>query len=192
MNYFLLLIIIGLGVGGYFEYTSLQQKAAADQQQLADLGAKVDTLQSDKDKLTKSETDNQAEIADLTKQVQDAKSALAAAKTQAAQAATSNTSLDTTTSSTSTTPAAAPVSNHLGTIVTLDGKTYQNCQLLNVKAEGIIVNDSDGIMEIAYGLLPLDLQKRFGYDPKQAAALTEAQVEYQEEQRKAASQATGN
>ena len=58
--------------------------------------------------------------------------------------------------------------------------------------EGIVVNDSEGIMEIMYGLMPPDLQKRFGYDPHQAATLTDAQIEYQEEKRQAAAQAAGN
>ena len=192
MKYFLLLIILGLSGGGYFEYTQLQQKSASDQQEISDLSAKVDTLQSENKKLAddstqlkKSADEATADAADLTKQLQDAQSALAAAKAQAAQAKASPP------------PALVPVSsapptNSLGTITTLDGKTYQNCQLLNVKANGIVVNDSDGITEISYMMMPPGLQKRFGYDPRQAAALTDAQIEFQEEQRKAAAQATAN
>jgi hypothetical protein len=196
MNYFLLVLIVGLCGGGYYEYTLLEQKSAADQQQITDLDGKVDALQSenkkledDKAQLTKSVADAQTETADLTKQVQEAQSALAKAQAQAQslQAATA-------TSTTATTVAAAPSppSNNLGTITTLDGKTYQNCQLLKVQADSIVVNDADGITEIKFGLMSPDLQKRFGYDPHQAAALTEAQIEYQEEQRQAAAQATGN
>jgi hypothetical protein len=193
MNYFLLMIIVGLCGGGYYEYTTLEQKSAADQQQITDLGGKVDTLQSenkaledDKAQLTKSVADAKAELADLTKQVQAAQSALAEAQAQALQAAKA--------AMPATTAAAASSrpTNNLGTIVTLDGKTFQNCQLLKVQADGIVVNDADGITEIRFGLMPPDLQKRFGYDPHQAANLTEAQIEYQEEQRQAAAQATGN
>jgi hypothetical protein len=87
---------------------------------------------------------------------------------------------------------ATPPTNTLGTITTLDGKTFQKCQLLKVDADGIVVNHSEGITKILYGLLPPELQKKFGYDPHQAAALTEAQIQFQEEQRKAAAQAAGN
>lgn len=191
MNYFLLLIILGVCGGGYYEYTTLQQKSAADQQQITDLGTKIDALQADnkkleddKTQLTKSATDAQTIIADLTKQIQEAKAALVQAKPQVSPTPNTN--------SPGTTPAlSTPSGNNLGTIATLDGKTFQNCQLLKIKATGIVINDSTGITEIPFGLLPLDLQKKFGYDPHQAAALTEAQIQYQEEQRKATAQATG-
>jgi hypothetical protein len=87
---------------------------------------------------------------------------------------------------------APPPGNNLGTITTLDGKTFQNCQLLGVKADRIVINYAGGITEILYGLMSPELQKRFGYDPHQAAGLTEAQIQFQEEQRKAAAQAAGN
>ena len=194
MNYFLLVIILGLCGGGYYEYTILEQNSSADQQQITNLGAKIDALQSenkrledDKAQLTKSVADAQTETADLTKQVQEAQSALAKAQAQALQSATAATMAATTVAATPSRP-----SNNLGTIATLDGKTYQNCQLLKVQADGIVVNDADGITEIRFGLMPPDLQKRFGYDPHQAATLTDAQVQYQEEQRAAAAQAAGN
>jgi hypothetical protein len=194
MNYFLLVIIVGLCGGGYYEYTLLEQKSAADQQQITDLGGKVDTLQSenktledDKAPLTKSLADAQAELVDLTKKVQAAQNALAKAQAQALQAAKAATPAPTTAADAPSRP-----TNNLGTIVTLDGKTFQNCQLLKIQADGIVVNDADGIIEIRFGLMPPDLQKRFGYDPHQAAMLTEAQIEYQEEQRQAAAQATVN
>jgi len=194
MNYFLLLIILGLGGGGYYEYTLLEQKSAADQQQITDLSGKIDTLQSenkklgdDKAQLTKSITDAQSQITDLKSQIQKEQSDLAEAKqtVQTLQAEKAKATV-------AATPAAAPPTNSLGTIATLDGKTFQNCQLLKVEADGIVVNHSEGITKIVYGLLPPEMQKRFGYDPHQAAALTEAQIQYQEEQRQAAAQAAGN
>jgi hypothetical protein len=193
MNYFLLLVILGLGGGGYYEYTVLQQKSAADQQQISDQATKLESLQSenkeiedDKAQLTKSVADAQAQMADLTKQLQAAQSALAEAKEQALEAAKASQA------ATPTTVPAIPPTNNLGTITTFDGKTFQSCQLLKVQADGIVVNYSGGITQISYGLMPPDLQKRFGYDPHQAAALTQAQIEFQEEQRKAAAQAGGN
>jgi uncharacterized phage infection (PIP) family protein YhgE len=191
MNYFLLLIILGLCGGGYFEYTLLQQKGVADQQQITDLSAKLDQLQTENKKLeddeaqlTKSAADAKNQIADLTAQAQTAQSALADAKKQAA-----------TPPATPPPPAPAPPAapnNNLGTITTLDGKTYQNCQLLKVEADGITFSYSEGITKVFFGLLPLNLQAKFGYDPHQAAALTAAQLQYQEDQRKAAAQAGGN
>lgn len=187
MNYFLILLIFGLSGGGYYEYTILQQNAEANQQQLTSLGGKIDTLQSENKKLeddntqsTKAVADDQAEITKLTTQIQTVQSAFDEAKTQAAHPPKT------------ATPAVTPPSNNLGTIATLDGKTFQNCQLLKVEADGIIVNDSDGIMKILFGLMQPDVQKRFGYDPHQAAALTEAQIRFQEQQRQAAAQASGN
>jgi len=190
MKYLLIMIIIVLCAGGYYEYNDLQQKSAAAQQQISDLTTKAGKLQTDntaleddKTRLTKSANDAQTQITDLTKQLQEAQSALAEAKQQALQTAKA--------SQPATPQTPAPPTNSLGTIATLDGKTFQNCQLLKIDADGIVVNYSEGITKILYGLLPPDLQKKFGYDPHQAAALTEAQIQFQEEQRKAAAQAAG-
>jgi len=191
MNYFLILIILGLCGGGYYEYTNLQtaqQDTMTSDQQVNDkLRSENKKLEDANTALTKSASEAQAAIADLTTQLQNAQSGLALAKQAAAAKASAPAPPP------ATTPAAPPApTNNLGTIATLDGKSYQNCQLLKVDADGITVNHSEGITKIVFGLLPPDLQKRFGYDPHQATALTEAQVEYQEEQRKAAAQATGN
>ena len=184
MNYFLMMIIVALCGGGYYEYTNFQQ-------QIHDLGAKVDELQAankaledDNTRLMKSVNDAQTEIADLARQIQGAPSTPAEAKQQAPQSTQANTSAAATT--------ATPPTNDLGTITTLTGKTFLNCQLLKVKVDGIVVSHSEGITEIVYGSLPPELQKKFGYDPHQAAALTEAQIQFQEEQRKAAADAAGH
>jgi len=196
MNYFLILLILGLGGSGYYEYTLLQQRSAEDQRQIGDLGSKIgalhdlsskiDALQSenkkledDEARLAKGVTDAQAEVADVTKQTQ---SALAEIKTETLQGPNAQNPVK----------ASPPNSNDLGTITTLDGKTFKNCQLLKVEADGIVVNHSAGIMKIMYGLMQPDMQKKFGYDPKQAAGLTEAQIQFQEQQRQAAAKASGN
>ena len=194
MKYFLIVIILGLCGGGYYEYTEIQRvqqdKVAADQKQITDLSTKVDKLQSDnkaleddKTQLTKGADDAQAKIADLTKQVQTAQDALADAKKQllAAQAAAKPPSV------------AAPPrpTNNLGTITTLDGKTFQNCLLLKFEADGIVVNHSEGITKIMYGLLPPEMQQKFGYDPHQTTELTEQQVQVLEEKREAAAKGAG-
>ncbi|MCE0523346.1 MAG: hypothetical protein LV480_10600 [Methylacidiphilales bacterium] len=188
MNYFLSLIIVGLCIGGYYEYSYLQDQSASDLQQISDLSDKIKTLQAENQKLeeqqAKSEKTALAKIDDLTKQLQEAQKKLGGGQEQ-----------DSTNPAApkSTAPAAPLLSNNLGTITTQSGKTYPKCQLLKVKADGIVISYSDGITEIMFGLLPPNLQKRFGYDPHQAAALTEAQIEYEEEQRAAAgNQAGGN
>jgi hypothetical protein len=192
MNYFLILIIMGLCAGGFYEYSNLNQEYEADQKKITDLSGKVDwfqteykKLEDDKAELMKSVAADQAKITDLTKQVQDGQAALDEAKAQAAQMPKSATPA-------ATTAVAPPPSNNLGTITTLDGKSHASCQLLKVKADGIVVNDADGITELAFTLLPPDMQKRFGFDPHVAATLTDAQVEYEEGQRQAASRTAGN
>jgi DNA repair exonuclease SbcCD ATPase subunit len=197
MNYFLILVILGLCGGGYYEYTTLQQKSAADQQQITDLGTKLDALQAenkklddDKTQLTNNVADAQTKIADLTKQVQEAQSTLVKAKQQDQQDLEA---LKTQLAAATAPPPPPPTpTNNLGTIATVDGKTFQNCQLLKVEADGIVINQADGIIKIVFPMLPSDLQKKFGYDPNHPAPLTDAQIEHQEEQRKAAAQAAGN
>jgi hypothetical protein len=192
MNYFLILIIMGLCYGGYYEYTNLNQEHEDDQKKITDLGGKVDwfateykKLEDDKVELTKSVADDQSKISALTKEIQDGKAAVDAAKAQTAQAPKSATSA-------ATAVVAAQPSNNLGAITTLDGKSYANCQFLKVKADGIVVSDADGITELAFTLLRPEMQKRFGFDPHVAATLTDAQVEYEEGLRQAASGTAGN
>jgi hypothetical protein len=85
--------------------------------------------------------------------------------------------------------AAARNSNDLGTIITSQ-KTYQECHLLNVKANCIVVKYIDGpsqpITEIKYADLRGELQKRFGYDPQLNTNLTPDQIQVAEQQRQAA------
>jgi cell division protein FtsB len=187
MNYFLMLIIIGLCCGGYYGYTTFQQVHTDDVHKLADLQAKLDPLSAQSDKLTadnaqlkKSTEEEQTEIADLTQQVQAAQLALVQAK----QAATQATPVTAAATATPATP--PPSSNDLGNITTLDGKSYVKCTLLKVQAECIVVNHSAGITQMAYTVMPQDLQKRFGFDPKVAPTLPPDQVEALEAKCKAA------
>jgi cell division protein FtsB len=189
MNYVWLFFMMILCAGGYYEYTVLEQKITTDEQQVSDLNTKLNALQSenkkladDNGKLSKTANDAQAAVSDLTGQLQSTQTALTQAQAKAQAAATVASSAG-----------AKPPQpgNKLGTITTLDGKTFQNCQLLKVKADGIVVNDSEGITEIQYAFLPPDLQKRFGYDIHVAPQLTDDQIQYQEQLRQAA-QTAGN
>lgn len=186
MNYVLLLVILGLCGGGYYEYQQLQQaqqvKDSAYEKQVAELQAQNQSLSDEQKKLTSDEKAAQAQIDALTGQLKTAQSNLAAAKATAATAASPGKTAPVTSSP-------GTFSNNLGTIMTLGGQTYQNCQLLKVDADGITVSETAGITKIPYALLPPNLQQRFGYDPHQAVALTVAQIAYLEEQRKAAATA---
>ncbi len=192
MNYFLALVILAICVGVYYEHTAEQQKSAADQQQISDLGVKIDSLQSenkkledDKAELEKSLKEAQGQTVDLTAQIQTVKQAQAEAVKQAEQA-------QLVVHPPPPPPTPPPPTNGLGTITTLDGKTFQNCLLLKVEADGITFSHSSGITKILFGRLSPELQKKFGYDPHMAAQLTEAEIQYQEARRKAADQAAGH
>jgi hypothetical protein len=192
MNYFLMLVILLLGGGGFYEYNIINSRHEGDVQRLSDLSTQVDTLKeqntkltADNAQLTKSSTDAEAKLADLTKQVQDAQSALAvekqkedAAKTPAIGSVNN--------------PMPTPGTNDLGTIGTLDGKVYPNSTLMKVQADCIVISYTGGITQIAFSLMQPELQKRFGFDPKVAFALTADQVGVQELKRKAAGSTAGN
>ena len=138
MNYFLFLIIIVTWLRRILRIyqTMLQQQS--------DLNAKIETLQTDNKKLeddnaqlTKSVSDAQAKVADLTKQIQTT-TTFTEARQQALQTANASGAAITVSPSSS--------NNNLGTITTLDGKTFPNCQLLKIKANCIAVKDSDGAL----------------------------------------------
>lgn len=187
MNYFLLFVILALCGGGYYEYTLQQESDVKYQRQTSNLANQVTKLQSDnaaiedeKAKLSKNLADAQAKIADLTAQIAAAAEAAKAAKAAEAAAKAAATPSPSTNSST-------PVfSNNLGMVTTLDGKTFQNCQLLRVEADGITFNHSSGITKVLFPLLSPALQKKLGYDPKNGTNLTAEQVQALEAQRKAA------
>ena len=183
MNYFLMLIIVCLCCGGYYGYTTLQTEHVSDLQKLADLQGKLDPLTADNAKLEadnaqlkKTAAADDTTVADLTQQLQAAQLSLAQTKQAAAP-----------------TPAAvtaappSPVSgNDLGNVTTLDGKSYVKCTLLKVQADCIVVNHSAGITQVTFVVMPPDLQKRFGYDPKAGPGLLPDQVAALEAKCKAA------
>ena len=192
MNYFLMLVILLLGGGGFYEYNLLNSRHEGDVQRLTDETTQVDSLKeqntkltADNAQLTKSASEAQAQLADLTKQAQDAQAALAlekqkeeAGKTPAVTSVTN--------------PMPTPGTNDLGTIGTIDGKVYPNSQLMKVQAEGIVVSYTGGITQVAFGMMQPELQKRFGFDPKVALALTSDQVAVLEQKRRAAGPTAGN
>jgi hypothetical protein len=54
-------------------------------------------------------------------------------------------------------------------IKTLDGRTYKNCQLLEVQPDRIRIMHSAGIQSLDFEELPEQMRRRFGYDPAKAA-----------------------
>jgi hypothetical protein len=190
MNYVLILIILGLCGGGYYEYQQLQQaeqsRDSSYEKQIADLQAQNKGLSDAQKQATSEVSAAKAQVTTLAGQLKTAQTDLASAKAAAAATGVTSATPGKTASGISS---AATLSNNLGTIATLGGQTYQNCQLLKVNAESITISETAGITEIPFALLPPNLQQRFDYDPHQAAALTAAQIEYLEELRKAAAAA---
>src|SRR5271168_5112800 len=127
MNYFLMLVILAVCGGAYYEYTVQQEAILTDTQQISDLADKATLLEATNKKLTDDQTQiienlaiAQKKVDDLTAQLKDVSKAAMASPPTANPA----------------TPVTYPPvtgiaeTNNLGTIITQDGKAYQNCQLL--------------------------------------------------------------
>jgi hypothetical protein len=192
MQYFLIFIILLACGGAYYEHTLSQTQSDSDQAQITSLNSQIDKLQSDDAKLKEDEakeekslTEAKTKIADLTTQLAAAQQAVANAKKQADDAVKA---LQAEKAGPLPPP---PPTNLLGTILTQDGKTYPDCKLLKADEDGITISCTNGITKLIYGILPPVLQTKFGYDPKAAAKLSEAQVQYLEQQIQAA-EAAGN
>jgi uncharacterized protein HemX len=192
MNWFLLFIILVMAGGGYYEYQTLHGQVTVDQMQISDfkkqLQAAADGEQKSADdvmQLTTNLTDAQAKASDLEKQLQTAKTALAAAQPSAPTGSSASSS--TTLASTAPPPA---FTTKLGTITALDGKIYAACQLLKINADSIVISNADGITQVSLNVLPTPVQRMFGYDNTQGK-LSDDQVQLLEQKRQAAA-ASGN
>jgi len=156
-----------------------------------ELQGKIDQLEKEKQaleasnqKLTQAQEESKTQMAFLAAQADAAQKALEMATKAPASGA--NSGIGGLSSPGSTPATAATSSNNLGTIATLDGKTFPNSELLKVDPNGITIKCTSGITKVGFFALPPELQKRFGFDPKNGAALTDAQIEQYEAQRKAA------
>jgi hypothetical protein len=195
MNWFLLLIILAMAGGGYYEYQTLHGQVTVDEIQLSDLKTKLQTASDAQQKsadaakqLTASLADAQTKAADLDKQLQSEKTALAAAQAQIEAAAAAK-------AAASAPPAGATASppaftTKLGTLAALDGKTYTACQLLKVNTDSIVISNSDGVTQVMLNVLPAPTQKMLGFDAK-LGALSNDQVQLLEQKRQSA-MASGN
>ena len=175
MNWILLFVILLMGGAGYFEYQNLQVQISTCQGQISEDKAKLDAadtaskaIEAENAQLKQSLASAKSKTDDLTKQLQTAQDEVAQSK-KPAVGATGTTAPGTspTTLANSTTIAAA-FTTKLGTITTIDGKTFANCQLMKFQNTGMVVSCDSGITQIEYAVLPTALQKTFGYDPSQA------------------------
>jgi len=58
---------------------------------------------------------------------------------------------------------------------TLDGDSYTNATVKRIEIDGIVVADTDGVYKLKFKKLPVDVQKKYGYDPaKEEAEIIEA------------------
>ena len=182
MNYFLVLIIIG--VAGYAYYQHNQ-----DELQVTDLQQQVDELKAKHGSAAPGETAEAVPSNDATSpspvhpvvtispavKVVVPDNSHSSAIDAAAQAATA---------------AATSDANSLGTLTTLDGRTFTNCKVLKVESDGVTFSHDEGITKVLYPLLPPNVQKQFGYDPKQAVAQADAQVRVDQAQTMSTAPAT--
>ena len=53
---------------------------------------------------------------------------------------------------------------------TIDGKEYKNVKVKRVEPDGIVLVSKSGISKVYFVELPKEVQQRFNYDPKKAAA----------------------
>jgi septal ring factor EnvC (AmiA/AmiB activator) len=191
MKYLLILIILLAGAGCYYEYTlytALQVVEASDQQKIKDLNDKIDTLAADSKKQTtdkatmdKNLADEKAKTANLTTELSSAQDAASTAQKRADEATkTLQDKLDK--EKELAAAKAAKLTNDLGTIQTQDGKTYANCKMLSLDADGVTVACEPTIIKLYYSILPPALQKKFAYDPKTASKLSDARVKFLIEQ----------
>ena len=180
----LLLVILLMAGGSYFEYKVLQAQADTNHQQIADLNTKVQRVTSDNSNLTGVITKLKQTLADAQAKEDNLTKTLQAAQARIAQL----TPKPPAPSPAPASPPGAPswlFTTKLGTINTLLGKVYTNCQLLKVNTDNIVISDTDGITQVEFALMPPPLQQRFGFDPKQGA-LTNDQVQVLELQRQTA------
>lgn len=183
MNYFLLLVIVGVCGGSYYMYTNDQEQIASLQQEIAGLKGHG-SVQAVAPAATLATVTPLATVAPLstTPAPASAPATVAPVTTTAPLPVTTvapvvggpghSDAID----SAANAAVAAANGSSIGTITTLDHKTYTNCKVLKVEKDGVTFNHDEGITKILYPMMPPDLQKQFGYTPEAAVAETEAEI----------------
>ena len=59
---------------------------------------------------------------------------------------------------------------------TVNGKEYKNVAVTRVEPDGIVVKTKSGLSKVYFTELPNEVQRRFNYDPQQAAAFSAAEA----------------
>ena len=59
---------------------------------------------------------------------------------------------------------------------TASGKEYKDATVTHVEPDGIVVKTTTGISKLYFAELPQEVQRRFNYDPQQAAAFSAAEA----------------
>lgn len=179
MNMLFFLLLLTAGEAAFFEFTVQQQSSDGFQQQQADWQTKADSLESDNKQLLATKTGlahdvaaAQIQVTFLSDELKKAQKEMTQVKAAVAVA---------TSKIGAAVPAPTPERATLGNISTVSGKTFQNCQLLKVEADGITFSHDQGITKVLYPDLPLDVQKRFGVDPESRSAKAAADLRYQEQ-----------
>jgi len=166
MNYFLILVILGLCAAAYYQHTQDEQQIATLQQQLAEMSAKP--------KAVSNPAESPGENSPFPARAPAAAHPVTVAVLPASHSRSS--AIDSAVTAATT----AQNSDSMGTITTLDGRTFQDCKVLKIEADGITFSHADGITKILFPLLRPELQKKYGYDPQKAVAETAAQINYQQ------------
>jgi hypothetical protein len=185
MNLFLSLILVTVAALAYVAFTIQQQTSQGFNQRLGVWQSRVDELQAENQQLKDTISLETTKEANWSSQLKNAQQEIAERSSPMPGAVDSSDS----------NPAAHPTTsalNDLGTIVTITGKTFQNCQLLKVEPDGITFSHADGITKVLFPYLPPAMQKRFGYDPAKTAELEAAELRYQDQMRQAAAAASAN
>jgi hypothetical protein len=58
---------------------------------------------------------------------------------------------------------------------TVNGKEYKNVAVTRIEPDGIVVKTKSGLSKVYFTELPNEVQRRFNYDPQQAAAFSASQ-----------------
>ena len=58
-----------------------------------------------------------------------------------------------------------PPSDSTTNIVTIDGKTYENCKVVRVEPDGVVVQHKSGGAKVLFRVMSDDLKKKYGHDP---------------------------
>jgi len=194
MKWFLGLVILLMCGGGYYEYQVLHGQIMVDELQISDLNTKLQSASAAEQKAISDLAQLKASLAGAPGKSDNPATQPQFAKTTGPQNPAPLPSA-TSPGGNSSSPSAASVvpgtlATNLGTINAIDGKVYPNCQLLKINTDNIVISNAQGITQIEMSVLPANLQKMFGFDPK-VGVLSNDQVQALEQQQRQGTFAIG-